>query len=266
MSWPGKVPVSDRPAAPVCEVWWGRTAAADGRLARLLPASELERLSLLRLRADRDRSLVGWALVRALLSRRTGLPPQLIGIDRRCARCGCGRGKPRLAGSAGGVDFSLSHSGDHVAVAVCDEAAVGVDVEALGQGRGTAALRRRVLSPDEIPAVRDDRGFLRCWVRKEAVTKAVGVGLSAGLRRFSVSAPHRPARLLTWPDEPGLPSTSTLVDLAGPPGCLGSVAVLAPGARVTESDGAPVLSEALSARPGGASGGAGPRSAGRWHR
>lgn len=53
-------------------------------------------------------------------------------------------GKPYLIGEA--LHFSLSHSGDRVAVAVCRHAPVGVDIE---QARGIAchASAARIMHP-----------------------------------------------------------------------------------------------------------------------
>ena len=45
-------------------------------------------------------------------------------------------------------------------------------------------------------------GFFNVWTRKEAFVKAIGLGLSYPLNRFSVSlAPDRPAALLEVTDE-----------------------------------------------------------------
>ena len=50
------------------------------------------------------------------------------------------------------------------------------------------------------------------------------------------------AALLTWPDDPSLVDRTTLLDLPGDPERPAAVAVLAPDVRVSEHDGARVLS------------------------
>jgi phosphopantetheinyl transferase len=92
--------------------------------------------------------VVASALVRLLLASRLDVSPADLVIDRTC-------GKPRLAWPQATLDFSVSHAGDQVLVAISDGAAVGVDVESLG---------------------RVDADFTRTWVRNEAVFKAGGSG------------------------------------------------------------------------------------------
>lgn len=86
-------------------------------------------------------------------------------------------GKPCLPG---GPRFSISHSGSHVAVALCADADLGFDLEQLDAGAGEPAA---------------DRSRLARWTATEAVLKAVGrsvrdarqVDLAASLRTGSVS-------------------------------------------------------------------------------
>jgi 4'-phosphopantetheinyl transferase len=85
-----------------------------------------------------------------------------------------------------GIYWSLSHKERFVA-AVVGWQPVGVDLEML---RGfSRALFARVAAPAEwdLAPRRDDRLLLRYWTAKEAVLKAVGVGLT-GLSRCRVIA------------------------------------------------------------------------------
>jgi len=228
-------------------VWWAEAGYADPALAALLPAAERERAGRLRRAVDRDRTIVAWALVRVLLGDLLGEPPCGVAIERHCARCGSGEhGKPLLADTAAGVHFSLAHSGPHVVVAVTRAGPVGIDVESLIPRRDYRPLVRRTLTADE--AVAFDAGgarphdFLRTWVRKEAVTKAVGTGIATPFHTFAVSGGANLATLLTWPDDPSLVDRTTLRDLPGEPDRPAAVAVLARDVRVSEYDGARVLS------------------------
>jgi phosphopantetheinyl transferase len=91
-------------------------------------------------------------------------------------------GKPELVDGA--LRFNLSHSGDLALVAVARERDVGVDVERIDARRDGLALAARALDPDGAAAVRaapaTDRAvvFHRWWVRREAVAKCAGTGLS----------------------------------------------------------------------------------------
>lgn len=101
--------------------------------------------------------------------------------------------KPRFA--SGGADFSVSHSGEFVLVAVGVGARVGVDVEAAPfEAFRSTALRRRMLAPAEhdrlarVPADARLPHLARVWTAKEALVKVSGEGLRRDFRRFAVPA------------------------------------------------------------------------------
>jgi 4'-phosphopantetheinyl transferase len=104
-------------------------------------------------------------------------------------------GKPRLAGAdaGSGLEFNLSHSGDHALLGCAWRHELGVDIEQWRDMRDEAALVQRYFSPAEqvayaaLPAARRSRGFFQCWTRKEAYVKAVGLGLGLPLDSFDVS-------------------------------------------------------------------------------
>ena len=234
-----------------CAVWWADAGCAEPALAALLPAAERERAGRLRRAVDRDRTIVAWALVRTLLGELLGEAPADVAIERHCVRCGSGdHGKPRLADTAAAVHFSLAHSGPHVAVAVSRAGPVGIDVETLKPNRDYRPLQRKTLTADEAVAFAAGGArpldFLRTWVRKEAVTKAVGTGIATPFDSFAVSGGAEPATLLTWPDDPSLVHRTTLRDLPGDPDRPAAVAILAPDVRITEHDGSPVLGAAAA--------------------
>lgn len=92
-----------------------------------------------------------------------------------------GHGKPYIPG---GVYFSLSHSGELCALAVCG-APVGLDAEKIAPVRRAAA---RALTIEERDYMKADpeRRFAYLWTRKEAVLKCTGAGLSQPMNAFSV--------------------------------------------------------------------------------
>ena len=155
-----------------------------------------ERLRVARFRRPIDgvRFCVARARLRQVLARYAGCAPGDVAfvVDDL--------GKPHLATGidrAGGVDtadlvFNLSHSGGLALVAVVRGCRVGVDVET-GRGHNDlAAIAARYFSPKERAflgglgeeAWRD--AFFVLWTAKEAYTKAIGAGLSAGFTRFDV--------------------------------------------------------------------------------
>ena len=181
-----------------------------------------------------------------------GAEPPDVAIERHCARCGSGdHGKPLLADRSAGIHFSLAHSGPHVVVAVSRAGPVGIDVEALKPNMDYRPLYRRTLTADEAVAFQAGAAgahdFVRTWVRKEAVTKAVGSGIATPFHTFAVGERANIAALLTWPDDPSLVERTTLVDLPGEPDRPAAVAVLSRDVRVSEHDGARLLRAAVGA-------------------
>ena len=213
------------------DVWWARPQDAEPTLRQLVSRSDRERLDRYRRDIDRQRGLVAIALTRVILGMRLGLTPATVPIDRTCRICGCENGKPHVIG---GPDFSVSHAGNAIAVAVMSDgcsAAVGVDIERVDDRPITSALLRRTLGEGErsnFPTL-DRRlavAFVRQWVRKEAVVKAVGIGLSMPFAKFTITPYDSPPELVTWPSDPTLPPRSGLVDLDDRGGHLASLAVV----------------------------------------
>jgi 4'-phosphopantetheinyl transferase len=181
-------------------------------LLRLLSADERVRHARLRQPADRDRYLVAHALLRILLGGRLGIAPAAVVLTG-------GGSKPRLAGPSPAHEFSLSHSGRRVVVAITADTPVGVDVERVCADRDLDALIERVLGPSErlvltrlVGAARRE-AFYRYWVRKEAAVKATGDGLRVPLDAITVSGPRERAALLCWAAADPPPTAIRLHDL-----------------------------------------------------
>ena len=123
-----------------------------------------------------------WSGVRRVLASYARSDPAALEFARDPA------GKPRLVGRHA-IDFSLSHAEGLAVVAVSCSSGIGVDVEAMRTFEDADGLARRFLSPPEHETVARadpvdrDRVFLQAWTRKEAVLKAVGVGLTWDTRR-----------------------------------------------------------------------------------
>jgi 4'-phosphopantetheinyl transferase len=236
------------------DVWWARRQDAADRLAGLLDETERRRWAAYRRQEDRDRFLTGCALAKAALARYIGQRPADVRFDRTCGQCGEPHGKPVLAGAGAGpgVEHSVAHSGDLVAVAVAG-APVGVDVEQtdvrprpLGGDGDPEALARLVLSETEraaLAAVLPDgraRAFLVAWTRKEAVTKATGDGLRAAFSEVVVAAGGGPPRLVSWP-YPRPARDVSLLDLDPPAGYVAALAVIGRCEAARARDGSALL-------------------------
>lgn len=162
---------------------------------RYLSELECERLEAYRSRAAAERYVVTRSLVRTVLGTHTGVAPRELRVRLTPT------GKPE----AEGVHFNVTHSGEVILLAVCDQRAVGVDVERRRQVARVQALIDRWLTEEErneLEAMRrhgldDSEAFLRVWSLKEARLKALGVGISgAGSAQFGRVVTHRLDELL----------------------------------------------------------------------
>ena len=235
------------PPPGAVHVWWARRRDAAPGLERLLDEAEHGRLAAYRRAEDQERFLAGCALAKTVLGRYLGRDPGSIRLDRTCPRCGKPHGKPRLLDDGTSeLELSVSHAGDQVAVAVAAGARVGVDVELLERRLRPIELASVALAPEEaegVAALAEEervRAFLVYWTRKEAATKAVGLGLEIPLRGVRVSAPAEPPRLLAW--EHGVaPEDVVLADLAAPDRHVAALAVVGACDEVVERDGSALL-------------------------
>jgi 4'-phosphopantetheinyl transferase len=221
------------PGAPRVEVWQVDLhvdAAAVAAALSVLSDEERARADRPRRPEDQRRLIVSRAALRRILGAWLGVAPQAL-------RLGEGDyGKPYLA-MPGGPQFNVSHSGDLALIAVCHDHAVGVDIEQTGRGLDELdAIARAYFSTAErfayaaLPAAERARAFYRGWTRKEAVAKALGLGMSLPGPSFDVTLTAEP-KLLRLHEDPA-PNPWSLTDLHLPPGYTGALAVPASGVQV----------------------------------
>jgi 4'-phosphopantetheinyl transferase len=143
---------------------------------------EVERHRAARLvREDtRQRYVLAHGGLRAVLSRYLGVTPNMVALDRSAT------GKPFLTRELrerSAITFNLSHAHDRALIAVSQAQEVGVDLECIRSAVEVVKLSERYFTrsehaaimqaPEELRATR----FFRCWVAKEALLKAQGIGL-----------------------------------------------------------------------------------------
>lgn len=182
---------------------WDRESpgALPPPLHALLTAEEQGRLARLLVEPARKELVVGRALLRVAIAGATGAPISAVCLEVRDG------GRPTVSAPAGAPSVNLSHCPGLLAVALCDDGVVGVDVEAATPRR--PGLIRRFFHPDEAAWVEGGpdgtlwQRFTDIWTLKEAVVKAHGGGLAVPLPSFSVAGPEGP-------------SGATHVDGAGP--------------------------------------------------
>jgi phosphopantetheinyl transferase len=171
------------------EVWFIDLSAAPPlagcRLAALRDDERLRLGGYLAPGPGRRFALARVAL-RMILGERSGIEPSaiLLGEDAR--------GKPRRIDGIGG-SFSVSHTGERVAIAVSDTHELGIDIERRTSFFQPGRLWKLACSPAErdwLAAHPQDAEceFGRLWTRKEALLKAVGMGLRTRPSAIDLSA------------------------------------------------------------------------------
>ncbi|MFD0312330.1 thioesterase domain-containing protein [Streptomyces sp. NPDC127119] len=149
------------------------------RSTALLPPAETARLSAVITR-DRHRRLGAQAALRILAAEAAGVRPAELLVRREP------NGKPFLA-HVRGPHISLSHSGRYAGVAVTRTGPVGVDIEEQRPVGHLDGLARTMMSDAEYAwwLTHDEatasESLFRHWTYKEAVLKALGLGLGGGL-------------------------------------------------------------------------------------
>ncbi len=173
-------------------VWHAMLEATPENLAeagKMLTASEREKTALVASDAQRARLTLSRAWVRGILSRYLRLPAPDVTIRRSP------KGKPQVVDDdqAEPLRFSVSHSADHMLVAVTRSDDVGIDVERQTRLADIERIAARFFARGEhdalmgLPAEERADAFFRAWVRKESVVKALGTGIAAAFDAFSVS-------------------------------------------------------------------------------
>ncbi len=101
--------------------------------------------------------------------------------------------KPRVAGWSG--DFSLTHTGELVLIAVRDDGMIGIDAEVRRPVRISTQRRELIeiagaaVLPDVALPERDpDLHFLAAWTRLEAIAKLRATGIGALLEKLGIIA------------------------------------------------------------------------------
>jgi 4'-phosphopantetheinyl transferase len=177
----------------------------------MLSAEELRRAESAGDDAAYAHSVVTSAFLRLATAMLTGMPPGSIDIGhwcRGCAQIG-DHGRPVAFDPAGRtlprVFLSAAHAGDAVMVVASAHGPVGVDVEPVDEDTAgdlaDAEALAVLLSPaeleifDTVPPEERLEWWLRTWVRKQALLKATGHGLTVPPSRLDVTG----GTLRAWP-------------------------------------------------------------------
>jgi 4'-phosphopantetheinyl transferase len=192
----------------------------------LLNDAEMERARRFRFPALFERFVADHGRLRLLLAAYLDADPQRLEFVFN------EQGKPRLSGPDCRLRFNMSHTRGLTMIAVCLDAELGIDVEALRPVEDRDDIAARHFSPIERrslqaePEADRDLAFLRCWTRKEAYVKARGEGLSLPLDGFAVTldGKHRAALVhCSWDEHE--PYRWMIEHLQPMPGYIGAIVI-----------------------------------------
>ena len=134
------------------------------------------------------------------------------------------KGKPFLKDSP--LTFNLSHTKEMAVLAIARHVEIGVDIEKIKTSAHYLDIAKRFFHPEEYQQLlnienteEQQKTFFILWTAKEAILKATGEGITAGLDSFCVQA--KPTGLTHTH-----PGTMALVRLEAPPTYIASLAAL----------------------------------------
>ncbi|WP_163831971.1 4'-phosphopantetheinyl transferase family protein [Spartinivicinus ruber] len=103
-------------------------------------------------------------------------------------------GKPSLVDQTD-CQFNLSHTDCAVAVMVCHQAACGIDIETSKTMNDRQGVAEYFMHPDEYAAWQEqglnEDLFYKTWTKKEALTKAIGKGMSLNFKSIKLAVPYQ---------------------------------------------------------------------------
>jgi 4'-phosphopantetheinyl transferase len=156
-----------------------------------LTDDELERAELLERPLDRDRAIARRAILRELVAMELGIEPDEVPLTVSPV------GRPELPDDVP-LEISVSSSGGMAAFAFGPRLErLGVDIEAVGRPELVGIDPSLFLDEEELamlPEAEPERGdwLLASWTLKEALAKALGVGLMLPLTDLHIGDIARP--------------------------------------------------------------------------
>lgn len=149
---------------------------------------EQRRANLRRSPRDRHRFIATHVALRMILANLLGTYPSNIAFEETEHR------KPLLAHHMNPErwQFNVARSGASAVIAVTKEQRIGIDLELAAQTYDELRDAAQGFTNEEksqlnmLPIEEAARAFYRCWTRKEAVLKAIGIGILEGMNSFKV--------------------------------------------------------------------------------
>lgn len=200
------------------DIWYGHMRLASDAMQKFSPIlndEERQKAETFKVPLMRDRFTAVRGMLRLTLADYLNVSPANLQFE-------VGEyGKPRLICDS--LHFNLSHTADHLLIAVGNFPNLGIDIEKLNQRSNLDAIAKRIFSGQELNRWRQlsaDRqllGFYRLWTKKEAFVKAVGRGIALGMELCEFDL-EEGGQLNAIPAEYGLASDWQVTELVVPCG------------------------------------------------
>lgn len=168
-------------------IYWTNTSIYKKNIfhvASTLSNTEIEIAGKYKFKRDKERYLISRYLLKKILSGYTDIPANNIIIKNSFY------GKPEIENELK-IKFNLSHSGDKIVFAFTLNNEIGIDIEKIEFSVNHMEIAENYFSEDEIFLLKKQKedivnNFYYIWTRKEALLKAIGVGLLPDLKKISV--------------------------------------------------------------------------------
>jgi phosphopantetheine--protein transferase-like protein len=150
------------------------------KLGSFLSRNEIIRCLRFHSQRDRESFIVVHGLLRYFIGRYLDIHPSTVSLEYNRF------GKPLLAGHYKSLFFNLSHSADISMLAFDNKRSIGIDVEKIDPEIDFQSISKTFFTAKEYEYINpgeegDLRRFYQLWTRKEALLKALGIGISQNL-------------------------------------------------------------------------------------
>ncbi len=189
-----------------------------------LSNDEVERARRFYLPQHQRRFVIARTMLRKILAQYLAQAPETLRFDYNA------QGKPSLAQRPLELEFNLSHSGEQALLAVGQTHPLGIDIEYFS-ARPYLGISRTLFSANEqknllaLPDALQPLGFFNVWAQKEALIKAMGLGLSYPTQHLNFPLLPNQAFMfydqhshLEWKIYPFMPGTACSAALCYHPG------------------------------------------------
>lgn len=185
------------------KIWLFSLSANSATIARskkILSDPEVQRAMRFVYPRDQSRFILARCGLRQILANYLDCDPRDVSFVYNAY------GKPSLdpAVHSSALTFNLSHSRDRALLAVTDGADVGADIESIDNDVAALEIAQRYFCLNEstalenLPSDQLQLAFFQGWTRKEALLKALGLGLRFPLKDCEISLlPGAPEKIIS---------------------------------------------------------------------